>query len=43
MTYEKIEAYFRKGYWTAEMVRMAVRKGVISRGEYELITGEIYE
>ena len=24
MTYEKIEAYFRKGYWTAEMVRMAL-------------------
>ncbi len=42
MTYEKIEEYYRKGYWTAEMVKTAVHKGIISKGEYELITGEIY-
>lgn len=43
MSYERVKYYYEAGLWSKPMVKMAVRKGVISRGEYELITGEIYE
>ena len=42
MTYEKVKYYYRAGLWSKPMVRMAVRKGVITKAQYEEITGESY-
>lgn len=42
MSYESIKSYYENGLWSKAMVRMAVRKGVISASEYREITGERY-
>ena len=39
----KIEKWYRQGLWTEAMVRNAVIKGVITREDYEVITGNPYE
>lgn len=42
MSFETIKRNFDLGLWTARMVALAVRKGVISAEQYEAITGEEY-
>ena len=42
MSYEKIKYNFECGFWSAAMVKMAVRKGVITKEQYKEITGEDY-
>lgn len=42
MSYETIKLNYERGLWSKPMVRMAVRKGVITSAEYEEITGEKY-
>lgn len=42
MSYEVIKKNFERGLWTKAMVKMAVRKGVITKVQYEEITGEAY-
>ena len=42
MSYERVKYYFEAGLWSAAMVKMAVRKGVITKEEYEEITGKNY-
>lgn len=42
MSYEVIKSNYERGLWTKPMVRMAVRKGVITKAQYEEITGEKY-
>ena len=42
MSFEIIKKNYDKGLWTKAMVKMAVKKKVITAEEYELITGEIY-
>ena len=42
MSYEMVKKYYEKGLWTKVMVRMAVRKGIITKAQYEEITGEQY-
>lgn len=42
MNYAMIKRNFDKGLWTEAMVRLAVRKGVISREEFYKITGNYY-
>lgn len=42
MSYEKVKYNYDAGLWSKPMVRMAVRKGVITKGQYESITGEQY-
>lgn len=37
---EKIEKWYKQGLWTAEMVRSAVEKGVVTEEDYRSITGE---
>lgn len=37
-----IKRNFEKGLWSLAMVKMAVRKGVITKEEYKDITGETY-
>ena len=39
---EKIMDYFKKGFWTVEMVMNAVKKGKITESEFEEITGLKY-
>lgn len=39
---EKIKAWYKFSLWTAEMVRNAVVKTVLTAVEYQEITGEEY-
>lgn len=42
MNYETIKLNYERGLWNKVMVKMAVRKGVITKGQYTEITGEKY-
>lgn len=42
MNFEIIKKNYERGLWSAAMVRVAVRKGVITEEQYEEITGEPY-
>ena len=42
MNYERIKYYYNAGLWSKPMVRMAVKKGVITKEEYFEITGDNY-
>ena len=43
MTYEQIKKNYEKKLWNKQMVKMAVKKGVITSEQYEEITGEVYD
>lgn len=43
MSYEMVERNYNRGLWTISMVKLAVRKGVITREEFETITGVKYQ
>lgn len=43
MNYEAIKKNYERKLWSKSMVKVAVRKGVITKEEYEQITGEKYE
>lgn len=42
MNYETIKKNFERGLWNVAMVRMAVRKSVITKAEFKEITGKDY-
>ena len=42
MNFEIVKKNYEKGLWTKQLVRMAVRKGVITKEQYTEITGEDY-
>ena len=42
MSFERVKYYFDAGLWNKAMVKMAVKKGVITREQYKEITGEEY-
>lgn len=42
MNYETIKRNFDRGLWNDAMVKMAVRKGVITREQFRDITGKEY-
>jgi len=42
MTYEQIKANYERGTMSITVVKLACKKGVISKEEYKLITGCIY-
>lgn len=42
MNYETIKRNYERGLWNAMMVKMAVRKGVITKEQYKEITGKDY-
>lgn len=42
MTFEIIKRNFDKGLWSKAMVRIAVRKGIISAEQYKEIVDEEY-
>lgn len=41
--YEKIKKWCAQGLWSADMVRQAVKKGVISQAECDEILGDVEE
>ena len=43
MSYERVKYYFEAGLWSKPMVKMAVRKGIITKEQYTEITGEEYK
>ena len=42
MNYETVKKNFERGLWNVAMVKMAVRKGVITKGQFKEITGKNY-
>ena len=42
MNFETIKRNYERKLWTKWMVKMAVRKGIITKSQYEEITGELY-
>ena len=42
MNFERIKAYYESGLWSLPMVKMAVRKGVITKDQFKEITGSDY-
>ena len=42
MNFQTIKRNYDKGLWSKAMVKMAVRKGVITREQYKEITGQDY-
>lgn len=42
MTFDLVKRNFDRGLWTAQMVRLAVRKGVITKEQFKEITGQDY-
>lgn len=42
MTFDIIQRNFERGLWNAQMVAVAVQKGVITTEQYQQITGEVY-
>lgn len=42
MSFERIKYNYNAGLWSKPMVRMAVRKGVITKEQFEEIVGEKY-
>ncbi len=43
MNYGLIKRNFERGLWSAAMVKVAVRKGVITPEQYREITGKDYQ
>lgn len=42
MNYEIIKKNYDKGLWNKVQVKMAVKKGIITKEQYKEITGEQY-
>ena len=42
MTFDLVKRNFDQGLWTVQMVRLAVRKGVITKEQFKEITGLDY-
>ena len=42
MTFEMIKMNYDRGLWVLAMVKMAVKKGAITKEEYKEITGREY-
>lgn len=42
MNFKTIKRNFDRGLWSKQMVKTAVKKGIITKEEYKEITNEIY-
>lgn len=42
MNYQTIKNNYDRGLWSKPMVKMAVRKGIITKEQYKEITGDEY-
>lgn len=43
MNFEAIKKNYEKGLWSLPLVKMAVRKGIITKEQFKEITGKDYE
>ena len=43
MNFETVKRNYERGLWGLAMVKMAVRKGVITAGQYQEVTGRSWE
>lgn len=43
MSFERVKYYFDAGLWNVKMVKIAVRKGIITKAQFKEITGEDYQ
>ena len=43
MSFERIKYYYEAGLWSIPMVKMAVKKGVITKEQFAEITGQAYK
>jgi uncharacterized XkdX family phage protein len=42
MNFEKVKYNYEAGLWSKAMVKMAVKKGIITKEQYTEITGDQY-
>lgn len=42
MNFDNVKSNYEKGLWNIILVKMAVKKGIITREQYEEITGFVY-
>ena len=42
MNYATVKKNYDRGLWTKAMVKMAVKKGIITADQYTEITGDVY-
>ena len=42
MNFKTVKSNYDKGLWSVAMVRLAVRKGIITAAQFKEITGEDY-
>lgn len=42
MNFETVKKNYDKGLWSIQLVKMAVKKGIITKEEYKEITGFVY-
>lgn len=42
MNFDTIKSNYDKGLWTIAAVKVAVRKGIITKAQYKEITGKSY-
>ena len=42
MNFEAVKKNYQSGLWSAALVKMAVRKGIITKEQYTEITGKPY-
>ena len=42
MSFEKVKYNYEAGLWSKQMVKMAVRKGIITKEQYKEIPGETF-
>lgn len=42
MNFDIIKKNYDRGLWTKSIVKMAVKKGIITKEEYKEIVGEVY-
>ena len=42
MNFQTIKRNYDRGLWSAAMVKMAVKKGIITKAQYTEITGKAY-
>ena len=43
MNFATIKKNYDRGLWSVAMVKMAVRKGIITKDQFTVITGQIYK
>ncbi len=42
MSFERVKYYYNAGLWSIAMVKVAVRKGIITKEQFKEITGQDY-